>query len=196
MITNTVIDLLMVVYLYRKPDLNPVVQAAPALAEQQVIPVPQPLPKDGLISLQATVSAVLAAEDQQSEQPGFEPKKNTNKVTIKASDQTVIASSPVRTPPADIEALIDKYGAEYGVDATKMKVIAACESGYRPEALSSSGLYGGLYQFVDTTWMSNRKAMGLDTNPNLRFNGEEAIKTAAFKMSRDGYGAWPVCGLK
>jgi len=88
--------------------------------------------------------------------------------------------------------LIEKYGQEYGVDPGLLKQIAACESGYRTEA--ANGPYGGMYQFLASTWASNRKAMGASPDPNLRFDAEEAIKTAAFKISRDGAGAWPVCG--
>lgn len=99
-------------------------------------------------------------------------------------------------PASELDSLFEKYAGEYGISAAVIKRIAQCESGMRPEALSSNGLYGGLFQFVSATWSSNRKAMGLDPDPNLRFNAEEAIKTAAFKMSRDGYGAWPVCGRK
>jgi hypothetical protein len=95
-----------------------------------------------------------------------------------------------------LDSLFDKYGQEYGVSASILKHIATCESGLRPEALSSNGLYGGLFQFVASTWSSNRGAIGLDPNPALRFNAEEAIRTAAYKISRGGIGAWPVCGKK
>lgn len=88
-------------------------------------------------------------------------------------------------------ALIDKYAAEYGVDSAMMKKIAQCESGMRAEAVN--GPYAGIYQFLASTWSSNRAAMGEDTSPALRYNLEEAVKTAAFKMSRDGFGAWPAC---
>lgn len=98
--------------------------------------------------------------------------------------------------PIEVEAIIRKHAAAYGADAQIMIAIAKCESGFRAEALSSSGAYGGLYQFVASTWQSNRRAMGLDDNPNLRFDAEEAIKTAAFKMGRDGYSAWPACSQK
>lgn len=98
------------------------------------------------------------------------------------------------TAPHEIQALIDRYAAEYGADPAKMAIIAKCESGFNSSAVSPSGAYVGLFQFVAGTWISNRNAMGLDSNPALRANAEEAIKTAAFKMGRDGYGAWPVCG--
>jgi hypothetical protein len=38
--------------------------------------------------------------------------------------------------------------------------------------------------------------MGLDENLDLRYSAEESAKTAAYKMSRDGFGAWPVCQYK
>lgn len=97
-------------------------------------------------------------------------------------------------PNASVDSLIDKYASQHGVDPVVMKKIAFCESGKRPEAVN--GPYAGIFQFVSSTWISNRRAMGEDPNPELRFNAEEAIKTAAFKMSRDGFGAWPVCGRK
>jgi soluble lytic murein transglycosylase-like protein len=98
--------------------------------------------------------------------------------------------------PADVEAKIRQYANVYGANPEVMIVIARCESGFRADAISASGAYKGMYQFVTSTWQSNRRAMGLPDDPALMFNAEEAIKTAAFKMGRDGYGAWPVCSQK
>lgn len=95
--------------------------------------------------------------------------------------------------PDNVDNLITKYADEYNADPARMTEIARCESGFRPDAVSPSGKYVGMYQFHANTWVSNREAMGLDSDPALRANTEEAIKTAAFKMGRDGYGAWPVC---
>ena len=96
----------------------------------------------------------------------------------------------------DVVGLIQKYAAEYGANANVMIAIARCESGFQANATSPSGAYKGIYQFVTSTWQSNRREMGLDDDPALMYNLEEAIKTAAFKMGRDGYGAWPVCSQK
>lgn len=103
---------------------------------------------------------------------------------------------PVQYAAVNAHELIYKYASQYGANPQVMVTIAQCESGMRGEALSPSGVYGGMYQFNVSTWMSNRRAMNLDPNPSLRFNPEEAIKTAAFKMGRDGYGAWPACSKK
>ena len=110
--------------------------------------------------------------------------------------QTETTTYVVHTQPApqDVGALIEKYASEYGVNKDMMVHIAKCESGFRSNAVN--GPYAGIYQFIGSTWSSNRRAMGLDPDPTLRYNLEEAVKTAAFKMSRDGFGAWPVCQNK
>ncbi|MCL4338549.1 transglycosylase family protein [Patescibacteria group bacterium] len=66
-----------------------------------------------------------------------------------------------------------------------------CESGLNPKA--DNGIYGGLYQFSAGSWETTRIRMNLNPDPNLRFNAEEAIKTAAFKLAADGVYAWPHC---
>jgi len=96
----------------------------------------------------------------------------------------------------EIIELIKKYASLYGANADVMIAIARCESGLSADAQSPSGAYKGIYQFVSSTWQSNRKAMGMSTDLSLMFDAEESIKTAAFKMARDGYGAWPVCSQK
>jgi len=136
-------------------------------------------------------------EDNQSPTPTSEqtptPKQNavysvvTRSTTDLQTDQNLKA-------PQDIITLIEKYAGEYGIDKNMMIGIAKCESGFRENAVN--GPYAGIYQFVSGTWVSNRRAMGLDENLDLRYNAEESVRTAAFKMSRDGFGAWPVCQHK
>jgi soluble lytic murein transglycosylase-like protein len=114
--------------------------------------------------------------------------------SIKQATKNEVKNRPVAVGPAELEVLWDKYSQQYGVDKTIMKEIARCESNFNSRAVNSS--YGGMYQFSVGTWSANRKDMGLDPNPELRFNAEESIKTTAYKISRDGTGAWPVCGKK
>jgi soluble lytic murein transglycosylase-like protein len=95
-------------------------------------------------------------------------------------------------PPSEWDGLFVQYATLYGVEARKLKVIAKCESTYRQDAVN--GPYGGMYQYLASTWSSTRTAMGADPNPELRFNGEEAIKTTAWKIAHGGIGAWPHCG--
>ena len=98
--------------------------------------------------------------------------------------------------PEELENLFTQYATEYQVSSDTLKIIANCESKFNPTIQSKNGLYGGLFQYSKSTWISTRKAMGLDENPELRFDAEEAIKTTAFKIANGGIGAWTHCAKK
>ncbi len=84
------------------------------------------------------------------------------------------------------------YANFYSIDRQKLWSVAVCESGLRVSAVN--GDYAGLFQFSPSTWIAVRLRMNMPHDPALRFNPEESIRTAAFKMSQNGYGAWPNCG--
>jgi len=85
----------------------------------------------------------------------------------------------------------DRYSSYYSVDKELLKRIAYCESHMNPSAISK--YYGGMFQFSVNSWIAVRNRMNMDPKPDLRFNAEEAIRTAAFKISTDGSSAWPNC---
>ena len=99
--------------------------------------------------------------------------------------------TPIAVTSKELDDLFAKYSNEYSVDKNVMTKIANCESGLNPAAATS--LYAGLYQFSESLWVSTRTLMGHDNNPDLRFNAEEAIRTAAFMISQGNLGIWPVC---
>ncbi|MBI5123593.1 transglycosylase family protein [Candidatus Roizmanbacteria bacterium] len=100
--------------------------------------------------------------------------------------------SPTPTPVTDLESLFAKYSSQYSIDKNLLKRIADCESHFNPNA-NYQNIYLGMYQFGEQTWISIRTKMNLDPNPGLRTNAEEAIKTAAYKVSIGGQSAWPHC---
>lgn len=102
--------------------------------------------------------------------------------------------TPTRYPASaqDIDGWFERYSREYGIDIALLRKIAVCESGYNSISKSKHG-YGGMFQFSESSWKSTRIEMGLDPNPDLRFHPEEAIKTASYKISRQGTSAWPAC---
>lgn len=112
---------------------------------------------------------------------------------------TPISPTPTQTPTptpiiiasASLDELFAKYSSEYGVDKELMKRIAYCESGLNPAA--ATNLYAGLYQFSESLWISTRTLMGQNNDPNLRFNAEESIRTAAFMISQGHLNIWPNC---
>ncbi len=96
--------------------------------------------------------------------------------------------------PDQLEAIFTEAEKVYGTSAGLLKKIAKCESGFNPAAVSPSGAYHGLFQYVASTWVAQRNRMGKNPDPNLRHDAREAILTAAFQISKQGTGAWPVCG--
>src|SRR4030042_2031168 len=99
--------------------------------------------------------------------------------------------TPVMLTSEELENLFTKYASQYSVDKELLKRIAKCESNFNTNAIFRD--YAGLFQFASSSWISSRNLMGQDNNPSLRFSAEEAIKTAAFKISRGETNAWPNC---
>jgi len=93
----------------------------------------------------------------------------------------------------DIDKWFEQYAREFSVDIALLRKIAVCESGYNSISNNNKHNYGGMFQFSVGTWKSTRISMGVDPNPDLRFSPQEAIKTAAYKISRNGTSAWPAC---
>lgn len=106
---------------------------------------------------------------------------------------------PTRIPTPTIQPItagqldvwFTDYSNKYSVDRQRLWNIGVCESNLRPAA--TNGNYGGMFQFSGQTWKSTRQQMGESTDPQLRFNAEEAIKTAAFLLSTRGHSPWPSC---
>jgi len=99
--------------------------------------------------------------------------------------------TPFQATSQQLNQWFSEYASHYSVDRSYLWNIAACETGLRTNAIN--WIYGGMFQFSPNTWIANRTLMGLDTNPNLRFNPEESIRTAAFLLSTRGPSAWPHC---
>jgi hypothetical protein len=90
-----------------------------------------------------------------------------------------------------INGFIERFAAQYSVSPDVLRYIALCESGFNPTT-SHLG-YAGLFQFGATTWRNLRLEFGEDVNPDLRFNAEEAVQTAAYAISVGKKGIWPNC---
>ncbi|WP_078325441.1 transglycosylase family protein [Mycobacteroides salmoniphilum] len=75
-------------------------------------------------------------------------------------------------------------------DPVNWDAIAKCESGGNWGINTGNGYYGGL-QFNIGTWRAN----GGSGSPHLA-SREEQIRIAENVLSRQGIGAWPVCGRR
>lgn len=91
----------------------------------------------------------------------------------------------------EIYNFINRFAGQYGVSPDVLRHIATCESGFN--AQSVNGPYVGLFQFSSSSWESNRSQMGEETDPNIRFNAEESVQTAAYVVSKGDTSIWPNC---
>ena len=145
-----------------------------------VTPTPQPKADPPLAE---TPSPTLEPTNTPTPSPSPQPK----------ADQP-LADTPTQTPitSQQLDEWFTRYSNHFAIDRQKLWKVAVCESNLRSDA--RNGDYGGLFQFSTYTWNTTRRAMNMDPNPELRFNPEEAIRTAAFKMSTVGLSSWPNCG--
>ncbi|WP_320781430.1 ubiquitin-like domain-containing protein [Streptomyces sp. CRN 30] len=76
-----------------------------------------------------------------------------------------------------------------GTDHLDWDGLAHCESGGRPDAVDSSGTYGGLYQFDRRTWQS----IGGQGRPQDAPVAEQTYRAKKLYVQR-GASPWPHCG--
>ncbi|MET8676932.1 ubiquitin-like domain-containing protein [Streptomyces sp. NPDC004647] len=107
------------------------------------------------------------------------PKPLRSEVVRRPRDQVVKVGT--RPMPASVA------GAE-GLNWTAM---AQCESGGRPNAVDSSGTYGGLYQFDTHTW----HGLGGTGRPQNAPAAEQTFRAKKLYVQR-GASPWPHCGRK
>ncbi|MET7858377.1 ubiquitin-like domain-containing protein [Streptomyces sp. NPDC005318] len=78
-----------------------------------------------------------------------------------------------------------------GADGLNWHGLAACESGGRPDAVDSSGTYGGLYQFDTQTWHT----LGGRGRPQDAPAPEQTFRAKKLYVQR-GASPWPHCGRR
>ncbi|MEU1316976.1 ubiquitin-like domain-containing protein [Streptomyces tibetensis] len=102
-----------------------------------------------------------------------------------------IGSEVVREPSPQLVKVGTKQrpASVQGADHLDWQGLAACESGGRPDAVDSSGTYGGLYQFDTRTW----QALGGTGRPQDAPAAEQTYRAKKLYVRR-GASPWPHCG--
>ena len=147
-------------------------------------------------------------ENQLTKKENMNNTVTISQIPFNENDYIVITETPVPTPtlkptltPTPAPKVISsgqladqftKYSNQYSVNRELLWKIGVCESGLNSSA--TNGIYGGMFQFSESSWITIRTHMNLPHDSKLRFDAEESIKTAAFKLSVGGAGAWPECG--
>lgn len=70
--------------------------------------------------------------------------------------------------------------------------VAFCEGGWREDAQNSTSSAGGVFQFIDDTWVRMRKRMGVRQDLELKKNYKHNIETAyeLWKLERVKWSNW------
>jgi uncharacterized protein YabE (DUF348 family) len=108
-------------------------------------------------------------------------------VTTPPVDQLVGVGTKPKPEPAPAPA--GGGSAPATADGLNWAALARCESGGRPNAVSGTGKYRGMYQFSQGTW----NAVGGSGDPAAA-SAEEQTKRAQMLYARSGAGQWPHCG--
>ncbi|MGA2910658.1 MAG: lytic transglycosylase domain-containing protein [Candidatus Microgenomates bacterium] len=137
----------------------------------------------GETTVEVSPSPALMPTESPSPTPSPTPKP-TPKPTPTPIPQPTFTSQ-------QINGFIDQFSSQYEIDPNVVRHIALCESSFN--AFARQGVYAGLFQFGPATWRSIRAEMGLSTNINLRYNAEEAVRTAAYAISLGERFKWPNC---
>ncbi|WP_242496388.1 resuscitation-promoting factor [Xylanimonas protaetiae] len=132
-----------------------------------------------------TVDGVETARTLVSEQDTSAPVDEVVAVGTRARP---VAPPPVRPATPATPATPDAPQAPSG---DVWAALAQCESGGNPAAVSSNGLYHGLYQFTVSTW----RAMGGSGLPSEASPAEQTQRAQALQ-ARSGWGQWPACARK
>ncbi|SFN98251.1 Uncharacterized conserved protein YabE, contains G5 and tandem DUF348 domains [Geodermatophilus obscurus] len=104
-------------------------------------------------------------------------------VTVPPVDELVTVGTKERPAPAG--------GVPATADGLDWAALAQCESGGRPDAVSSTGKYRGMYQFSTATWQS----VGGSGDPAAASAAEQTLR-AQMLYARSGAGQWPHCGSR
>jgi uncharacterized protein YabE (DUF348 family) len=113
---------------------------------------------------------------------GRKGKARLVRSTVKAAPVNRIVSVGTRRVP--------KASGE--VAALNWAALARCESGGRPTAVSSNGLYYGLYQFLPSTW----RAVGGSGLPSAASPAEQTYRAQRLYRVANWRTQWPVCGVR
>ena len=126
-----------------------------------------------------TVDGVETAREHVSDDLTTAPVNEVVAVGTKAKPAAVSTPKAATAPAA----------ASTASGSLNWAALAQCESGGRVNAVSSNGLYYGLYQFSLSTWA----AMGGSGLPSQASAAEQTARAQAL-YDRSGPGQWPVCG--
>ena len=138
---------------------------------------------------QAGVAGVRTLVESVTTVDGVETGRVTVSDTSTAPVAQVVAVGTKARPVRVAVAASPAAAVSGSVDSLNWAALARCESGGRVDAVSSNGLYYGLYQFSVGTW----RGVGGSGLPSQASADEQTARAKAL-YARSGASPWPVCG--
>lgn len=88
------------------------------------------------------------------------------------------------------KVMVKRLAESYGLDSGRVYGLAEFESQFDCQAKNPNSTAGGLFQFLDSTWISKRQQFGLDPDLNLKFDCYENARTAMLTLRAGEYHHW------
>ncbi len=174
--------------------VGPILAAAAVTASPTrtaAVPSPTATPVSGVLTSSHVHARIPELGERETPEPTPVPTAPPRPATIVVSKHvtpTAFPPQPNNYPPGSVDAIIMAAAAKWGVDGHWMIRIASCESGERPNAVSSNGSYYGLFQFLPSTFKAHG---GTDI-----FSAEQQSDITANMLAHGGARSWPVCSKR
>jgi hypothetical protein len=102
---------------------------------------------------------------------------------------TVRLERIVVVPPSTTE-IIHKWADHYGVDRDLALRIARAESGLNCTVQNKNSSAGGLFQFINSTFLSTQKRLGKDQDISKKYDCNENAQLAIYLLSKGELRHW------
>ena len=112
--------------------------------------------------------------------------------TVWPSQQVQALPEVQPTIPKTIPEKIEDAAKRYGVPVKRALCIAKLESGFNPKAKNKGSTAGGIYQFINSTWVYTAEKMGEDWSLEDKFDEDKNIEAGVWLLSKEGNSHWAV----
>lgn len=143
----------------------------------------------GVVGVRTIVDRVTTVDGVETAREPVSNDMTTAPVNEVVAVGTKAKPAPAPKPAAPAAPASAPAAASATSGSLNWAALARCESGGRVDAVSSNGMYYGLYQFSVSTW----QAMGGSGLPSQASAAEQTARAQAL-YDRSGAGQWPVCG--
>lgn len=143
----------------------------------------------GVVGVRTIVDRVTTVDGVETARDHVSNDVTTAPVNEVVAVGTKVKPAPAPKPAAPAAPASAPAAASATSGSLNWAALAQCESGGRVDAVSSNGMYYGLYQFSVSTW----QAMGGSGLPSQASAAEQTARAQAL-YDRSGAGQWPVCG--